>query len=161
MSLLRKTASDWLNRRPAAWKILPALLLLSAVGCDSGRHSSAGFRLPDDGSVERGKIAFLSLECNRCHEVSGVDLPRPTVQPAVPVILGGPVTSEVPDGYLVTSIINPSHRFAPYPKELITVGGKSRMPEYEQITARQLADIVAFLQSRYTVRRGSPKYPYF
>jgi len=161
MSRLRKIASDCRKFTPAIWKILAAVLLLSAAGCDSGRHSSAGFRLPDNGSVDRGKTAFLSLECNRCHEVSGVDLPRPTVQPAVPVILGGLVTSEVPDGYLATSIINPSHKLAPYPKELITVGGKSRMPEYDQITARQLADIVAFLQSRYIVRRGSPKYPYF
>ena len=104
----------------------------------------------------------MALECNRCHEVSGVDLPKPTVQPA-PVLLGGQVAREPTDGYLVSSIINPSYKLANYPKDLIASGGKSRMPEYaSQITVRQLTDVVAFLQSRYTLRQGDiPKYPYY
>jgi mono/diheme cytochrome c family protein len=143
-------------------KWLPVAVLLGAVACESGRHSPAGFRLPADGNAERGKAVFVALECQSCHEVSGVDLPRPTVQPPVPVVLGGQIPWEVTDGYLVTSIINPSHELALYPKEQITVGGKSRMPEYaDRMTVRQLTDLVAFLQSRYTVRRPSPKYPYY
>jgi len=142
--------------------LLPMALLLGAVACESGRHSSAGFRLPADGNVERGKAAFVALECHRCHEVAGAELPPPTVQPPVPVVLGGVVLNEMTDGYLTASIINPSYRLAGYPKESITAGGKSRMPEYADcMTVRQLTDLVAFLQSRYTVRRGSPKYPYY
>ncbi|HTT62996.1 MAG TPA: c-type cytochrome [Bryobacteraceae bacterium] len=142
--------------------LLPITVLLGAVACESGRHSPAGFRLPADGNVERGKTAFVALECNRCHAVSGVELPPPTAQPPVPVVLGGLVAGEMTDGYLAASIINPSYRLAPYPKELVTAGGKSRMPEYaDRMTVRQLGDLVAFLQSRYTVRRGSPKYPYY
>ena len=97
-------------------------------------------------------MAFVALGCNSCHEVSGVDLPRPTVQPPVPVILGGPVEARLSDAYLVTSIIYPSYELAPYPKDQITSGGQSRMPHYiDQISVRQLTDIVAFLQSRYFI----------
>ncbi|MGA2592872.1 MAG: c-type cytochrome [Bryobacteraceae bacterium] len=138
-----------------------AMLLALATACSSGRHSSAGFRLPDGGDVEKGKAAFVALQCHTCHEVQGVDFPRPTVQPPVPVTLGGEVTEVVTDGYLVTSIINPSYELAPYPKDLITVHGKSRMPDYaDRVTAKQLTDVVAFLQSRYTVRRIPNKYTY-
>jgi hypothetical protein len=65
------------------------------------------------------------------------------------------------DGYLVTSIINPSHVVVGYPRDLVTVAsGSSRMPNLaERVTARQLADIVAFLQSRYTMRPVSDNPP--
>lgn len=133
------------------------LLIAGAVttGCDSGRQSSRGFRLPVYGDIERGKIAFVERGCSKCHRVSGVDLPAPTAQPAVPVVLGGETSRELTDGYLVTSIINPSHAIAGHPRELTTVAaGKSRMPEYtDDMTVRELTDIVMFLQSRYVVRR--------
>ena len=46
-----------------------------------------------------------------------------------------------------------------YPKEQITRGAESRMPHYaDTLTVRQLTDIVAFLQSRYSVRRINPRY---
>lgn len=144
-------------------KWLPVVVLLGGtVACESGRHSSAGFRLPANGDVERGKATFLQLGCNQCHEVFGMDFPKPTVQPPVPVVLGGVVPSEPTDGYLVTSIINPSYALAPYPKETITVGGKSRMPDYNgKITVQQLVDTVAFLQSRYKVERPIARPAYF
>ena len=144
-------------------KLLPIVVLLGGtIACDSGRHSSAGFRLPANGDVERGKVAFVQLGCHHCHEVSGTNLPKPTVQPEVPVVLGGVVTSEVTDGYLVTSIINPSYALPRYPKEMITAGGKSRMPDYSgTMTVQQLVDTVAFLQSRYAVERPSARHAYF
>jgi hypothetical protein len=143
--------------------LLPVAVLLGAgVACDWGRHSSAGFRLPPNGNVERGKAVFMAFECYHCHEVPGTDLPRPNVQPAVPVVLGGEMTHELTDGYLVTSIIHPSHQLAHYPRNLVTAGGKSRMPDHnDQMTVRQLTDVVAFLQSRYTVRLYPGRYPYY
>jgi hypothetical protein len=143
-------------------RLLPALIVLGAVtGCGSSRYSNAAFRLPPGGDAERGKQTFVALGCNSCHAVVGTDLPQPTVQPMVPVVLGGEVTQRPADAYLVTSVICPSCRLAPYPKNQITENGVSRMPrDYaERITVAQLADIVAFLQSHYTLRR-LPEYTY-
>lgn len=141
-------------------RLLPVVLLFAAAtACNTGRHSPAGFRLPADGNVERGKAVFLQLECHSCHEMPGKDIPRPSVQPVVPVRLGGEVARELTDGYLVTSIIYPSYELAHFSRDLITVDGKSRMPDYaDRVTARQLTDLVSFLQSRYTVRRPMGEY---
>jgi L-cysteine S-thiosulfotransferase len=141
---------------------LPGMLVLMA-GCTAGRYSSAGFRLPPDGDIERGKAAFITLGCNNCHAVAGADLPEPTVQPPVPVVLGGSVPAPVTDGHLVTSIIYPAYQrrdqIARYPKAEITHNGEPRMPHYdERMTVRQLTDMVAFLQSKYVVRRPLPEY---
>ena len=137
-----------------------AMLLAGAMACSGGRHSSAGFRLPPDGNAAQGKIEFVALGCNTCHRVSGVDLPAPTVQPPVPVVLGGKVNIDPADGYLATSIIFPSHQLAAYPRQMIANGDQSRMPSYDRITVRQLADLVAFLQAQYTVVPPAPAYIY-
>ncbi|MBZ5623446.1 MAG: hypothetical protein LAQ69_32695 [Acidobacteriia bacterium] len=103
----------------------------------------------------------MKLGCHSCHEVSGLDLPRPTVQPLVPVVLGGEVDKKLSDAYLLTAMINPSYQLAPYPKDQITSGGVSRMPSYsDRLTVRQAIDVVAFLQSRYVVRQTLPAYTY-
>lgn len=133
---------------------LIAGVFVVAVGCETGRHSSAGFRLPPDGDGERGKAAFIALGCHACHDVDGVPLPKASLRPKVPVLLGGTLDKPMTDGYLVTSIIYPSYELAPYPRSEITSGGESRMPRYaDRLTVQQLVDIVAFLQSRYRMRR--------
>ena len=135
--------------------LLTAVILFGLIACDSGPRSPVGFLLPE-GDVEEGKAAFLELQCNACHTVDGVDLPPPVVipTPSASVILGGQVYEIRTDGYLVTSIMNPSHKLARgLNKEQITTStGESKMPDYSEImTVQQLIDLVAFLQSRYTV----------
>jgi mono/diheme cytochrome c family protein len=134
--------------------LLVTALLGATTACSHGRYSVAAFHLPPDGNAERGKAAFLALGCNNCHRVSGVDMPAPTVEPPVPVVLGGEVIHRLSDGYLATSMIHPSYELAPYPKDQITKDGHSRMPAYvDQMTIRQMTDIVAFLQAHYSVPR--------
>jgi Cytochrome c len=137
-------------------KALPLVLLLGAtMACESGRHSSVGFRLPANGDVGRGTETFVALGCHSCHAVAGADLPRPAVEPAAPVVLGGLTTKQITDGYLVASIINPSHQPNPQAKGAIGAAGRP-MPDYaDKLTVRQLTDLVAFLQSRYEFRRPS------
>ncbi len=135
--------------------LLTTVILYGLIACDSGPRSPVGFLLPE-GDVELGKAAFVELECNSCHSVNGVDLPPPTLipLPSASVVLGGQVFEIRTDGYLVTSIINPSHKLASGldKEEITTSTGESRMPDYSDImTVRQLIDLVAFLQSRYTV----------
>jgi len=129
--------------------LVPGLL----IGCEASPHSPTGFRLPP-GDPARGREAFISLECSSCHRVDGEpDLPAPTIQPPVPVVLGGEVPHTRTDGDLVTSIINPSHRIVPGLHE-VAREGHSRMRDYrDEMTVGQLVDIVAFLQSRYRVVR--------
>ena len=134
-------------------------LLAAGAACQSTRTSTDAFHLLADGNIDRGRAAFTDLGCHSCHEVAGVDLPRPTVQPPVPVTLGGQVSARLSDAYLVTSILNPSHDLAPYPKAQITTAGQSRMPSYtDRMTVRQLTDVVAFLQVNYSVTRPPEVY---
>ena len=144
-----------------ATRVSPSLLAALALvfsACEPGPHSSSGFHLPG-GNAEKGKVVFVAYGCHTCHQVAGVDLPKPTVQPPVPVVLGGIVQQPMTDGYLVTSIIDPSYKLAAYPKEQVTVNGRSRMPHSaDKMTVQELGDLVAFLQSRYTVRRMMPEY---
>ena len=135
--------------------LLTVVIFCGFIACDSGPRSPVGFLLPG-GDIEEGKAAFLELQCNACHTVDGVDLPPPVVipSPSASVLLGGHVFEIRTDGYLVTSIINPSHKLARGLKRenIITSTGESRMPDYSEImTVQQLIDLVAFLQSRYTV----------
>ena len=137
-----------------------AVLVLAGSSCSSGRHSPVGFRLPESGEVGRGRTAFSELGCHKCHKVVGEDFPAPTVDPSVPVALGGTVHEIRTDGYLVTSIINPSHRLVGYPKGQVAIEGQSRMPdEFQGMTVRQLVDLVAYLQSRYSVVPSHPMTP--
>ena len=137
---------------------MATLLAVVLVGC-AGQKSGAGFRLPD-GDAAAGKMAFQELKCHQCHRVQGVDLPAPTVKPPVPVVLGGEIPHVKTDGDLVTSIINPSHRISAAfkPEDVRQPDGTSRMPDLTTtMTVRQLVDVVAFLQTHYTVvRPGGP-----
>ncbi len=135
--------------------LLTTAILGGLIACDSGPRSPVGFLLPE-GNVEQGKAAFIELQCNACHAVDGVDLSPPVVipSPSASVVLGGPVFEIRTDGYLVTSIIHPSHKLARglNEEQITTNTGESRMPGYSDImTVRQLIDLVGFLQSRYTV----------
>lgn len=132
--------------------------LLAVLTACGGRHSPAGFRLPETGDIARGERAFEHLRCWECHTVDGVALPAPTAQHPVP--LGGAVTELRTDGYLVSSIIHPSHRLAHRPVEQIAVEGESRMPDFAQtMTVRELIDLTAFLQSRYRPKPTPEMYP--
>lgn len=127
---------------------LAGLVVLLAVGCRS-RTSAAGFELPE-GNPDAGRVAFTELGCTSCHEVRGATgLPAPSQVP--PLVLGGAVVTPPTNGQLTTGILNPSaHYMVGYPKDAIMKDGKSRMPDLtERITARQLADLVAFLQQHY------------
>ena len=135
------------------WKTAVVVVAALALnGCESGPHSSAGFRLPLTGNSELGKQAFVAHECHSCHSVQGESLPAARV--SKPVVLGGDINRQITDGFLVTSIINPSHVIAGYTKvdsaltEMVV-----RMPEFrDKMTVAELVDLVAFLQSKYTLR---------
>ena len=133
--------------------LLTLAVFLGVAACDSGPRSPVGFRLPD-GNAAEGQAAFVELRCYDCHTMAGVDLPAPGPDLARPVALGGQIYEVRTDGYLITSIIHPSHKLAPgYWKAEVSIGeGESRMPTHGEImTVDQLIDLVAFLQESYEV----------
>jgi len=141
------------------------LLLLSCsvtllfTACQPKLESPRGFRLPD-GDVDKGKVAFVQLECYRCHQISGVELPSPPEKAQVDITLGGQIYRVKTYGELVTSIINPTHVVSPKYRDSFTdEDGKSNMPDHnDKMTVKQMIDLVSFLQSRYKLTH--PEYNY-
>ncbi len=139
--------------------ILLALGLGGLSGCADHRVQ-VGFSLPE-GNAERGREAFVYLQCHSCHTVSGLELPREPHPPEPPFVeLGGPVVQVKTYDQLIAAIINPSHELAEgYPADVVSEDGDSRMPVYNQVmTVQELIDIVTFLQPLYEV--VAPEYSY-
>jgi len=138
------------------------VVIIAFVGCMPDPKSGKGFTLPE-GNVERGEAVYVSLQCNSCHSIDGVDkLAAEGQEPEKLVGLGGEVSRIKTYGELVTSVINPSHRLARgYPAEEVSVNGESTMRNYNDVmTVTQLTDLVAFLQSKYELREYEPtEYP--
>jgi len=121
----------------------------AGVSCSTARDPSKGFRLAGNGDPSRGRLAFVELECNSCHDVEGSKLPRAAIRP---VTLGGSVSHQPSDGYVVTAIINPTYHAVRYPVDKDSKTPHPQMPEFaSRMTVQQLTDIVAFLQSRYAL----------
>jgi len=141
-----------IKQTSVAW--LTCLVAVSLfVGCPMSEKSPLGFRLPE-GSIWKGKTAFVDLGCIQCHSVVDEDLiPELTTPRKVHVVLGGEVTRVKTYGQLVTSIINPSHVISAMPKSEYTDSeGNSLMPDFsEEMTVKQMIDIAEFLQARYEV----------
>lgn len=135
-----------------AWILALFFVALVALsGCDRDRMSEKGFRLPD-GDAMAGREAFLYMQCNQCHTISGEQLPMiPGAGPYVQ--LGGTVTRVKTYGELITAIINPSHKLADgYAEALVAEDGESNMYVYNRfMTVQELTDIVMFLQPYYDV----------
>jgi len=136
--------------------LAPLALALFAAACKPPDQSPRGFRLPE-GDIERGKEAFVSLNCYACHTVDGVALPPATAEQVLP--LGGEVARLKTYGQLVTAVIHPSHNLAPAFKEKLERGEISPMPQFnDSMTVSQMIDIVTFLQSRYRALEYDPIY---
>mgnify|MGYP005647372265 FL=1 len=93
------------------WSVFSVVLLLALLsGCRTYPDEVGSFRFPIlSGDIERGQEAFLRLECNQCHVVSGVDLPVFSGPRPVTVELGGELYFAKTYGDLATSIIKPDH----------------------------------------------------
>ena len=138
--------------------LVGCLIVAGFSGCINNPKSSRGFRLPD-GDAERGKQAFLTLKCNQCHKVEGVELPAPT---SFNLTLGGEAVRVKTYGELVTSIISPSHVIAEQYKKELAGASESPMPKFNhEMTVEQMIDLVAFLQPRYKLVEmpHGPIYP--
>ena len=99
------------------------------------------------GDVAAGRRAFADLGCPSCHHVEGERFDAAT---GIGPDLTG-MGSHHPPEYFAESILNPDAVLVDGPG-YIGPDGRSIMPTYPDLTAAQLADLVAYLKS---LRAGS------
>ena len=129
------------------------IVLATLSACSGGKQSPLGFSLPE-GDANAGKEAFVNLQCNACHSTPDVEQLEGALPGDIAVSLGGNITYIKTYAYLVTSVINPSHRISKAnPPQIVAVDDVSRMRNYNSLmTVEQLIDVVAYLQPHYKLR---------
>ena len=104
------------------------------------------------GSIQRGREAFVALECHACHRIADVEIPAHPSPSSVSVALGGHTPRIETFGDIITAIVNPSHRLA---RSYRAVAGRSEASPMSAVflndvmTTQQLVDIAAFLRTEY------------
>ncbi|MEY4642497.1 MAG: hypothetical protein RLZZ227_2491 [Pseudomonadota bacterium] len=144
-----------------------ALIGLTALSaCRSYPDYTTDFRFPiERGNIEKGREAFVRLNCPQCHAVAGVDFADYKGTPFLSIPLGGELIFAKTYGDLVTSIINPNHELAEayvdqLPPARRTSAELSPMYLTLDMKVTELVDIVAFLNSRYSLLPGYEEYYY-
>lgn len=146
--------------------IAASLFFVLLSGCRTYPDYSMDFRFPiTAGDAQRGQEAFVSLECHQCHVVDGVQLPTFEGVRPVTVMLGGELIFAKTYGDLATSIINPNHVISDryldqLPRSERRATTSSPMYLKEEMKVTELIDLVAFLNSRYSLLPGYTEYYY-
>lgn len=140
-------------------KLFIGLASIIGIAACSDTLSGRDFSLPE-GDAAAGKATFTELGCNACHTVSGHADLRENISfdPAMSVALGGAAPNVQTYADLVTSIVNPSHRFPlGYPKDEVSKDGASMMPSYNSImTVEELVNLTTFLKAQYELAYYPP-----
>ena len=133
-------------------------LLLAPAFLTAACSLSSGFGFPvAEGDIEAGRQAFIDHRCQQCHGVSGVTLPNLAGASGILLVLGGETATVKSYAGLMTSIINPDHDISDAYREQLRLDAEipleSPMPmrHIDNMTVRQLINIVAFLDSRYVL----------
>jgi len=133
--------------------ILTILVVIVAGiwGCNKGVDSPSGFSLPE-GNAEEGKLVLEKYLCLSCHVVADVEPVSGLIgNPDFSIRLGGKSPKVKTYADLLTSVINPSHKFARgYALKDIQEEGVSKMQIYNDVmTVTELVNLVTFLQGKY------------
>lgn len=127
------------------------IITIVLLGCETGKKSPRGFSLPE-GNIENGELVFIKYECSACHELSNVASPENVIKhPELSIPLGGKTRNVKTYAALLTSVINPSHKFSnQFRKDVKDESGQSKMKLYNDVmTVTELVDLVTFLESKY------------
>jgi len=129
--------------------VATALFVATLAACAPNTALIVHFPL---GNVQRGREAFVSLECHACHRVDDVDIPPHAAPTQFDVVLGGHTPKIETFGDIITAIVNPSHRLARSYRAAAGRGEPSPMSAQflnDVMTTQQLVDIAAFLRTQY------------
>jgi L-cysteine S-thiosulfotransferase len=139
---------------------IEAVLVLAALSAGCAYDPSFGFPI-QEGDIGAGRQAFIDHQCHQCHGVAGVRLPA--LSGASPPIfeLGGETTTIKSYAELMTGIINPNHFISEGFRDQqlrlnagLPLESPMPLPHIDNMTVRQLIDLVAFLDSRYILIDG-------
>jgi hypothetical protein len=145
---------------------LSILALTTLSACRTYPDYTGDFRFPiEKGDIAQGRSAFVRLGCPQCHTVDGVELAEYTGQRFITMPLGGELIFAKTYGDLVTSIINPNHVISETYLDQLPRDHRRRAnvsPMYTELDMKvtELVDIVAFLNSRYSLLPGYTEYFY-
>jgi mono/diheme cytochrome c family protein len=103
---------------------------------------------PSPGDVAAGRQAFQDFGCHNCHRVAGEQFSAKETTGVVGPDLSG-MGAHHPPGYFAEAILNPDAVLIDGPG-YIGPDGHSAMPDYPDMTIRQLDDLVAYLSSLKT-----------
>lgn len=98
---------------------------------------------------------FVRMNCIGCHQVSGVELPLPKGTRRLDLELAGETRFVRSYEDLITAVTNPQHVVDEQYRELFAKAGSPTgiqgvMPDFrDDMSARQLMDILAFLDRAY------------
>jgi mono/diheme cytochrome c family protein len=108
-----------------------------------------GWKLtPPPGDVAAGRQAFTDFGCHSCHQVEGEPFSAKASAGQVGPDLTG-MGAHHPPAYFAEAILNPDAILIEGPG-YIGPDGHSTMPDYPEMTVRQLGDLVAYLVSLKT-----------
>ena len=124
--------------------LLPPLMVLSlplmALSCPETERTATSIVLPA-GDPEAGRKGFVSMGCALCHAAAG-DRGIPEFAASEPGPVIGPDQAGKSTAVLVQAILNPSHRLP----DSMADQALSPMPDYNDITVRQLSDVIAYIR---------------
>ena len=115
-----------------------------------------GFRFPG-GDAAEGKVVFERLNCNRCHQVKGIELAEPKGKRLLSLSLGKEIRFVKRYEDIITAISNPQHVVTKQYSSLLSqaeIDGEisAFMPDLtNDMSVRQLMDLVAFLDKIYSI----------
>lgn len=122
---------------------------------DAAASAAKGFRFRG-GNAEQGKEAFASLNCIQCHTVSGVEVPEPKGKRRFNLKLAEESRFVKRYEDIVLAITNPRHVVSERYRAILTdAEAQGEIEPFmadltNDMSARQLMDIVAFLDEVYS-----------
>lgn len=143
------------------YRVVSLIGSLVAAALVAGCAYTPIFGFPvEQGDIDAGRQAFIDHQCHQCHSVAGVRFPTLAGAQAPLLELGGETVYVKSYADIMTSIINPDHRISERYRDeqvlrgTIPVDTPMPTPQIDNMTVRQLIDLVAFLDSRYELIDG-------
>lgn len=130
------------------------ILGIVSLSFSQDKDEKKGFRFPG-GDGEAGRTAFISLNCVQCHTVKNVLTDEPKGKRRLQLELGAEQRFVKTYEDIITAITNPKHVITEQYREILSraelAGGiEPLMPDLtEDMSARQLIDLVVFLDQAY------------